>query len=334
MTSLYLIILILFIGLLLYSILGGADFGGGILETFRGKSEIKVISKAIAPVWEANHVWLILVIVILFMGFPKVYAVLSNSLHIPLFIMLLGIVFRGSAFTFRYYNVQVEQNQLYTIFFRAGSVITPFFLGIIVGAVTAGEIIQDYTKGFYEFFIAPWLGIFPVTVGLFTVLLFAYLAAVFLSGEIEVEEERRKKYGSIARKLLITIVIAGLLVLGSSYYINTSFLSQFYTSTLNIICITLVTLSIPIMWLQLKRINTPWTRFIAGFQVTLILLGWFAVQFPVMVYVNGSDNLTIYNTATEPATLQALLWALIVGVLLIFPSLFYLYRVFKRVHEA
>lgn len=334
MTALYLIILVLFISLLLYSIFGGADFGGGILETFRGKTDIKIISRAIAPVWEANHVWLILVIVILFMGFPKVYAVLSNSLHIPLFIMLLGIVFRGSAFTFRYYNVQVEQNQLYTIFFRAGSVITPFFLGIILGAVTAGEITLDYSKGFFQFFIAPWLRVFPVAVGLFTVLLFAYLAAVFLSGEMEIEEETRKKYGSLAQRLLIAIVVAGLLVLFSSYFIATSFLQQFYRSTLNILCITLATLSIPIMWNQLNKINTHWTRLIAGFQVTLILLGWFAIQFPVMVYMEGGDNLTIYNTAAEPATLQALLRALIFGVLLIFPSLFYLYRVFKRVPQV
>ena len=327
----YLIIIILFIGLLLYSILGGADFGGGILETFRGRSEVKIISRAIAPVWEANHVWLILVIVILFMGFPRVYAVVSNTLHIPLFIMLLGIVFRGSAFTFRYYNVQTEGNRLYTILFRMGSVITPFFLGIIMGAVTSGEITMDYSRGFYGFYVAPWLGIFPVTVGVFTVVQFAYLAAVFLSGETEIGEEQRKRYAAVARNLLIALVVAGLFVLGSSYFINTRFLTQFYRSALSITCMALATLSIPVMWIQLNNINAHLTRLLAGFQVTMILLGWFAIQFPEMVYIQGGDDLTVYNTSAEPSTLRALLWALIVGVLLIFPSLFYLYRIFKRV---
>lgn len=107
------IIVVLGIAFVFYTLLGGADFGAGIIEVFTGKKGEKAISKAIAPVWEANHVWLILVIVIIFMGFPRVYTVLSTALHIPLFIMLLGIIFRGTAFTFRYYDVDKDHTHNY-----------------------------------------------------------------------------------------------------------------------------------------------------------------------------------------------------------------------------
>ena len=100
---------ILSISLLLYVLLGGADFGGGILELFtRGKAS-DIVSKAIAPVWEANHVWLILVIVILFVGFPPVYSTVLTTLHIPILLALIGIIFRGSAFTFRHYDIEEEK---------------------------------------------------------------------------------------------------------------------------------------------------------------------------------------------------------------------------------
>src|SRR3954464_3166981 len=126
-----LIIFILGISFLLYTLLGGADFGAGIIETFAGKREEKTISKAIAPVWEANHVWLILAVVILFTGFPLVYSSLSLVLHIPLMLVLIGIIFRGSAFTFRHYDIKEERPyRMYSFFFKASSFITPMFLGI------------------------------------------------------------------------------------------------------------------------------------------------------------------------------------------------------------
>src|SRR5205807_543091 len=139
-----LIIIILGASFLLYTLLGGADFGAGIIETFAGTRGQKTISKAMAPVWEANHVWLILAIVILFTGFPPVYSSLSLVLHIPLLLVLLGIIFRGSAFTFRYYDVhQDRSNKYYTAFFKASSFITPMFLGMTLGAMILGRITFD-----------------------------------------------------------------------------------------------------------------------------------------------------------------------------------------------
>src|SRR5687768_5964304 len=110
---LILVIIILGISFILYTLLGGADFGAGIIETFAGKKGEGTISKAIAPVWEANHVWLILAVVILFTAFPRVYSSLSLVLHIPLMLVLLGIILRGTAFTFRHYDVIDDRSHKY-----------------------------------------------------------------------------------------------------------------------------------------------------------------------------------------------------------------------------
>src|SRR3954453_18793274 len=121
-----LVILILGTSFVLYTLLGGADFGAGIIETFAGRREESTISRAIAPVWEANHVWLILAVVILFTGFPLVYSSLSLVLHIPLMLVLIGIIARGTAFTFRHYDVGKESShRRYSFLFKLSSFLTP-----------------------------------------------------------------------------------------------------------------------------------------------------------------------------------------------------------------
>ena len=179
-----LVIIILGASFILYTLLGGADFGAGIIETFAGKKGEKTISKAMAPVWEANHVWLILAVVILFTAFPLVYSSLSLVLHIPLMMVLLGIIFRGTAFTFRHYDtVHDRSHEYYTLLFKVSSFITPFFLGITLGAMILGRITLEPSVGFYEKFVRPWLNVFCITMGIFSASLFGYIAAVFLVGE-------------------------------------------------------------------------------------------------------------------------------------------------------
>ncbi len=167
-------IIIFFLGLsiVFYVLFGGADFGAGVLEILSGKGDRETIANAIGPVWEANHVWLILVVVILFMAFPKVYATMSVHLHIPLLIMLVGIVLRGTTFTYMHYDaIKDETNNIYNAVFKFSSVLTPFFLGMIAGAATLGRINPE-AEHFVEAFIAPWFNLFSASVGLFTVTLF------------------------------------------------------------------------------------------------------------------------------------------------------------------
>ncbi|MEH6408722.1 MAG: cytochrome d ubiquinol oxidase subunit II, partial [Leeuwenhoekiella sp.] len=128
-----LVIIILGISVVLYTLLGVADFGAGIVEIFIGKKGQETIAKAIGPVWEANHMWLILIVVILFNGFPKVYTVFSTALHIPILIFLIGVIARGTAFVFRHYDAFTDKSEkYYSIIFRYGSVIAVVFLGVLL----------------------------------------------------------------------------------------------------------------------------------------------------------------------------------------------------------
>ena len=131
--------------LVLYALLGGADYGGGVWDLFafgpRARQQRALIAEAISPVWEANHVWLILVIVILFTAFPPAFAAIATALHIPITLLLIGIVLRGTAFTFRTYDVQRDDVQRrWSLLFSISSIITPVLLGITLGAIASGTI--------------------------------------------------------------------------------------------------------------------------------------------------------------------------------------------------
>ncbi|HEX5818753.1 MAG TPA: cytochrome d ubiquinol oxidase subunit II, partial [Gemmatimonadales bacterium] len=133
------------VALTAYVLMGGADFGGGVWDLFasgrRKQQQRALIAEAIGPIWEANHVWLILVVVLLFVCFPAVFARISVALHIPLTLMLIGIVLRGSAFTFRTYDSQRDDvQQRWGAIFAIASLITPLILGVSAGAVATGNL--------------------------------------------------------------------------------------------------------------------------------------------------------------------------------------------------
>jgi len=325
------IVIILGVSFILYTLLGGADFGAGIVEIFAGKREEGTISRALAPVWEANHVWLILAVVILFTAFPPVYASLSWVLHIPLMMVLLGIIMRGTAFTFRHYDVhQGRSHKYYNFLFHLSSFITPFFLGMILGSMILGRITFDPTHGFYQMFMAPWLNLFCFTMGAFTTCLFSYLASVFLVGETKVDHERLE-YVTFAKRSMIMTMILGLLVFFVAEVEGHHLARTFVHSVPSVILLITAFLFCPVIWhfLNKEKNKTVYLRMGAGVQVSAILLGWFYIQFPVVIEVKDGDGLTFYNTQAPPATLEQLLIALIVGLLLVVPGFVFLFKVFK-----
>jgi cytochrome bd ubiquinol oxidase subunit II len=325
------IVIILGAAFLLYTLLGGADFGAGIVEAIVGRRGEAIVSKAIAPVWEANHVWLILAVVILFTGFPSVYASLSWVLHIPLMIVLLGIIMRGTAFTFRHYDVhQGRSHKYYTILFHVSSFITPIFLGMILGAMILGRITFNQSEGFYNVFIAPWLNWFCLFMGLFSACLFSYLASVFLVGETTIPAERIQ-YAKFSKYSMIGTAILGVLIFIIAEIEGHSFAKSFWHSAPSVIMLLIAALLCPFIWhfLNKEKNKTIYLRIGTGIQVTAILLGWFSIQFPVLIEVKNADELTFYNTQAPAATLEQLLIALIVGLLLIIPGFAFLFRVFK-----
>jgi cytochrome d ubiquinol oxidase subunit II len=312
----------------LYCLLGGADFGAGILELFRGKhlrdEQQELIGHAMGPVWEANHMWLVLAVVILFNGFPRAYAALATTFHIPLTLMLVGVILRGCAFTFRSYDAVKDRSQrYYTWAFMLASVLTPFMLGTIAGALLLGRA-PPLGGGFVESYIDPWCNLFSFSVGLLTCVLFAFLAAVYLIGEAP-DADLAELFSRRARAMNVAAVLSGALVFACATEDGLDLARRFVSTPVSLGCMALATVILIPLWRCLHRRLAVPSRVLAAGQVTLVLGGWLKLQFPVFF-----GSLTVFNTVAPEATLRGLNGALIVGSALIFPSLFYLLRVFKR----
>lgn len=325
---LYVVIVFLGLSLLAYTLLGGADFGAGIIEIFSGKVTKKTITHAIAPVWEANHMWLILMVVILFVGFPLIYSQMSLYLHIPLLILLVGIILRGTAFTFRHYDAIIDKSQdHYTFIFKLSSVIAPLFLGVITGAMILGRIHPD-PANFYEGFIHPWLNSFCFMLGIFTCCLFAFLAAVYLIGEAE-SPIIRQRFLKFARNANIATVLSGGLVFLFAETNGLQLASMFLDSPGALAAVILATLSLPILWWSLAQNRVVLPRILAGFQTMMILGAWFWDQYPAVLRYSDGRYLSLFNSAGPEATMRQLAFALLIGSLLILPALFFLMKTFK-----
>ena len=328
---LWVIILFLGVSLLLYCLLAGADFGAGILEIFMGRenrrTQRQIIDRALGPVWEANHMWLILMVVILFTGFPVVYSRVSTYLHLPLSAMLLGIIARGCSFTFRHYDaVQGRSQRSYTLFFIYSSVWTPFWLGVVTGALVPGGM--GARGGYLEGYVEPWLRPFPVALGLFTVCLFAFLAAVYLIGESPTYAIRKRSAHRALAASAVAVASGGLVFWGAEKD-GVEMAARFLASPAAKACVAGATLILPALWMSVSQ-DWDWaSRLLAGGQVTLILGAWFAVQFPVLVKMADGHDLTFFNAHAPEATLDQLGLALLIGSVLVLPALYFLLRVFK-----
>jgi cytochrome d ubiquinol oxidase subunit II len=316
------------VSLTLYALLGGADYGGGVWDVFargpRAPEQRALIANAIGPIWEANHVWLILVVVILFTGFPWAFATIGTALHIPLTLLLIGIVLRGAAFTFRTYDSQRDNVQRrWSRIFSMASIVTPILLGVVVGAIASGRIRVE-NEVVVSGFIDPWLGPFQFAVGFFALSLFAFIAAVYLT----LETSDRELQEDFRRRALIAAVTVGLLAL------LVFVLSGIYAPRIRA-GISASAWALPLhlataicaigAFISLGRRNYKLARFCAVAQVALILWGWALAQYPSIV----EPDISIYSTAAPRETLRLLLLALAAGALILFPSFYYLFRVFK-----
>ena len=330
---LYVVIIFLLVSVFLYCLLGGADFGAGIIElTSRGenKNQIrKIVSESMAPIWEANHMWLIITVVILFNAFPPIYSQISISLYIPLILLLFGIILRGTAFTFRHYDAIKDSSQeVYSKFFEISSLLVPFFFGLLIGALVSGRIFVN-PESFFEGYIFPWLNAFSISIGIFIVSLFTFIAAVFLIGDTD--EENLKKVFIKKAKIanLFTVISGGLVFLSSAVFTDVGFAKNFFSRPASVGLIAAATVLLPFLWKILEKGFTWQSRILAGAELLLILSAFYIVYFPTIVMIKDAENLTLMNSAASELTLSYLGWALILGSLIIFPALFYLIKVFK-----
>ncbi len=329
---LYVVILFFLVSIYIYCLLGGADFGAGIIElTSGGKSRdrtISLVSEAMAPIWEANHMWLIIAVVILFNAFPSVYSTLLVSLSIPLILMLIGIILRGSAFTFRHYDAIIDSSQkVYTRVFEYSSLIVPFFFGLVVGSIISGKITAS-PSDFYEGYVAPWLNFFSITVGIFIASLFSFIASIFLVSESKDKNQAAEFIGRSKKAIIITVA-SGALVFASSVVDGVHFFEAFFGNRLSISLMVLATVCLPVLWKVLEK-GLKWpARILVGAQLLFILGAFYSVYFPTLVRLKDGSELTFYNSSAPQVTLDYLGWALIFGSLIIFPALIYLFKIFK-----
>src|SRR3989304_1459254 len=168
--------------LILYALLGGADFGGGVWDLFgrgpRAAARRLLIARAIGPVWETNHIWGIVAVAVPFAAFPQPRAVISPSLLVPVPLMIAGIVLRGAAFAFHHYHLHEEGGRgRWGLLFSGASLLTPVLLGVIIGAVSSGDIRAQ--TAILAGASTAWIAPFPLSVGLLTLAVFSYLAAVY-----------------------------------------------------------------------------------------------------------------------------------------------------------
>ena len=326
------VIIFLWTSILLYLLLGGADFGAGIIELFTSpKNRVQVrktLYKAIGPIWEANHMWLIIAIVILFVGFPVIYSTMSTYLHIPLVLMLLGIIARGTAFTFRHYDAVVDDMQeVYNRIFAWSSFITPFFLGIIAGSAVSGQIDTE-ARDFLSAYVYSWLSWFTIAIGLFTVAICGFLAAVYLIGEAESPGERIR-FRNKALVMNIAAVISGGLVFVAAYRQGIPLWEWTFGEATGITAVLAATASLILLWYLMYQGRTMILRVLAGFQVSMILLAVTFSHFPDIVIMK-QGTLSLMDHAGHEKTIDSLAMALLLGSVFILPALFYLIWSFQR----
>lgn len=322
------LLMVLLVAATLYTVLGGADFGVGIIEPLLGSEHEQDVQTALSPVWEANHVWLVLVAVISFVGFPLLFTTVSTYLHIPLLLVLLGIVARGSAFTFRHYDpAERRVRSWYSWTFRIGSLLTPLFLGVIVAACLQGRLDDDVSRGFYALYVAPWNSAFCWLCGLFVCALFAFQGAALLSAE----QARRRgplPFLRLSRRLHLLAIALGGAVLAVGFLGDLPWLHAFLRDPLSLASALVATALIPVVAGAFRR-GHPWLlRLSVGAQVACVLVGMFSADYPVLVRMERKV-LTLQEVTAPDSTLRSLLVTVSIGLVLIAPALVYLLRVYK-----
>ena len=328
MSSTDIVLAVLWIGVTAYAVLGGADFGAGLWDLIAGDAESgrrprELIDRAITPVWEANHTWLIFDLVVLWTAFSEAFAAVMSTLFVPLTLAALGIVLRGSGFAFRHVTKRLEAQRLFGAAFALSSVVTPFFMGTVVGAVASGRVTP--TTGDDEAW-SSWTGAVPLLVGVLFVATCAYLSAVFL-----VQEARRDGDAELEnyfrRRAIAASVVAGVLALiglpvlyADARYVYDGLVGD---------ALPLVILSAACGAAALVMLVRRADRFVRGvavLAVAAVVWAWGVAQYPYLL----PKTLTVSQSASPPDTMTALLVIFVIALLVIAPSLALLFVLSQR----
>jgi cytochrome bd ubiquinol oxidase subunit II len=334
---------ILWIGATFYALFGGADFGGGFWDLVAGGAEKgerprALIQRSLTPVWEANHVWLIFILVVLWTAFPSTFSAIMSTLYVPLALAAIGIVLRGSGFAFRKSIEGLEARRAAGATFALSSVLTPFFMGTVVGAIAAGNVPPEGNGDAFS----TWLQPLPLLIGAMFVATGAYLAAVFLVGDARrAGEEKLERY--FVRRALAAAAVAGIAAAFGLVELHAE--ARYVFDRLMDEGLPLVVLSglcgIALLALLLGRRSGGFLslserkppraadlalRPLAAGAVVAVIWGWGVAQFPYLL----PTSLKITQSAAPPDTLGIVIVVFIVAAVLVLPSLGLLYWLSQR----
>jgi cytochrome bd ubiquinol oxidase subunit II len=318
---------VLFVGVVAYAVLGGADYGAGFWDLTaggagRGREPRHLVDQSLAPVWEANHVWLIFCLVMLWTGFPVAFAAIMTTLYVPLGLAALGIVARGSGFAFRKVFVRTDQQRVVGAAFAVSSVLTPFFLGTVAGGIASGRV---PTRGHGDP-LTSWLNPTSLLGGVLAVLACAFTAAVFLTAEARRRDEPDLEVW-FRRRAQVTAVVVGVVALAGIAILRTDAPRLFDGLLGRALGLVVISGVCGVGSLVLIRRAQP--RFVQGLAVTAvgaIVAGWGVAQYP---YLLGT-HLSIAAAAAPAPTLVALTVVAAAALLLVVPSMALLFVLQQR----
>jgi len=328
MSAAEIVLAVLFAALTAYALLGGADFGGGFWDLFAGTGQRAtarrgLIEHTLGPVWEANHVWLIFVLVLLWSGFPPVFAAIASTAYIPLTFAALGIIGRGAGFAFRKVSIEYGHQRLYGATFAFSSVATPFFLGTVAGGIASGRIPPGIAGGNV---LTSWLNPTSIATGALAVGASAYLAAVFLTRDAQRHAPDLlpdfRRYATSAGIAVGILAAAGLLVVRLDSPGLSAALWRGPALALILLSIASGLASLALIYAR----QYVAVRVTAGLAAAAVLWAWGAAQHPVLLL----PDTTVDTVAAHPAVLHALLSSTVIGAAVLLPSLWWLFTLFQR----
>jgi cytochrome d ubiquinol oxidase subunit II len=313
---------ILWVGATFYALFGGADFGGGLWDLVAGGAEKgerprALIQRSLTPVWEANHVWLIFILVVLWTAFPPAFSAVMTTLYVPLALAAVGIVLRGSGFAFRKSIEGLSGRRAAGAAFALSSVLTPFFMGAVVGAIAAGNVPASGDGAPFS----SWLQPLPLLTGAMFVATGAYLAAVFLVGDARrAGDEDLERY--FVRRALVAALFAGAAAAAGLVELHAE--ARYIFDRLTSQGLPLVLLStlcgIGLLIALLRGARRP-LRPLAGGAVVAVIWGWGVAQFPYLL----PTSLKIAQSAAPVDTLGTVIVVFIAAAVLVLPALGLLY---------
>lgn len=323
---------VLWLAVTAYALLGGADFGGGFWDLIAGKNESggplrARIEHSIGPVWEANHVWLIFVLVVMWTGFPAGFASITSTFYIPLTLVAFGVILRGSGFAFRKLAGKLSSQRAFGATFALSSFLTPFFLGTVAGGIASGRVPIGIERG--DIF-SSWINPTSILGGVLAVATCAWLAAIYLTVDSSRDDEQGLE-NAFRKRALYSGVFLGVMSLagiGILDYDAHVLFAGLTTKALPLVFLSILS-GLIAMFLLWKR-SYKLVRQFGALAVVAIIWSWGVAQFP-KVLVGGP---TLAQVAAPPVVLHAMLWSVAIGGLFLLPSLGYLFFLFNSLSRG